>query len=76
MFIVAAISMGTIFFDVGSSNSSIQARGSLVSFVASVLTFITLLGGFPPFLEQIKDLNVASIFLVYYLHAFCGLRVS
>ncbi|XP_027915590.1 ABC transporter G family member 2-like [Vigna unguiculata] len=54
MFTVAGISLGTIFFDVGSSSSSIQARGSLVSFVASVLTFITLLGGFPPFVEQMK----------------------
>ncbi|RDX79694.1 ABC transporter G family member 3, partial [Mucuna pruriens] len=31
-----------------------SARGALVSFVASVLTFITLLGGFPPFVEQMK----------------------
>ncbi|KAJ1402228.1 P-loop containing nucleoside triphosphate hydrolase [Sesbania bispinosa] len=31
-----------------------DARGALVSFVASVLTFITLLGGFPPFVEQMK----------------------
>ncbi|TKY59487.1 ABC transporter G family member 11 [Spatholobus suberectus] len=54
MFVVAAISLGTIFFDVGSRNASIQARGSLVSFVASVLTFITLLGGFPSFVEQMK----------------------
>nr|KYP61155.1 ABC transporter G family member 11 [Cajanus cajan] len=54
MFVVAAISLGTIFFDVGSSHASIQARGALVSFVASVLTFITLLGGFPPFVEQMK----------------------
>ncbi|XP_027348398.1 ABC transporter G family member 11-like [Abrus precatorius] len=54
MFVLAAISLGTIFYDVGSSNASIQARGALVSFVASVLTFITLLGGFPPFVEQMK----------------------
>ncbi|KAK7368812.1 hypothetical protein VNO80_10842 [Phaseolus coccineus] len=54
MFTVAGLSMGTIFFDVGSSNSSIQARGALVSFVATVLTFITLLGGYPPFVEQMK----------------------
>ncbi|KAL5148779.1 ABC transporter G family member 11 [Glycine soja] len=54
MFVLAAISLGTIFFDVGSGEASIQARGALVSFVASVLTFITLLGGFPPFVEQMK----------------------
>ncbi|KAG5024787.1 hypothetical protein JHK86_020701 [Glycine max] len=30
------------------------SRGALVSFVASVLTFITLLGGFLPFVKQMK----------------------
>ncbi|KAL1328114.1 hypothetical protein AAHE18_13G350900 [Arachis hypogaea] len=54
IFTIAAVSLGTIFLDVTSSDASIQARGSLVSFVASVLTFITLLGGFPPFVEQMK----------------------
>ncbi|KAK7252306.1 hypothetical protein RIF29_36153 [Crotalaria pallida] len=56
MFVVAAFSLGTVFFDIGAgaSSPSIQARGSLVSFMASVLTFITLLGGFPPFVEQMK----------------------
>ncbi|XP_025640926.1 ABC transporter G family member 1 [Arachis hypogaea] len=54
IFTIAALSLGTIFLDVTSSDASIQARGSLVSFVASVLTFITLLGGFPPFVEQMK----------------------
>ncbi|KAK7363124.1 hypothetical protein VNO77_05254 [Canavalia gladiata] len=54
MLVVAAISLGTIFYDVGSSNASIQARGALVSFTASILSFVTLLGGFPPFVQQMK----------------------
>ncbi|QCD84117.1 ATP-binding cassette [Vigna unguiculata] len=54
VFIAVSVSLGSIFYHVGASMRSIQARGSLVSFVASVLTFITLLGGFPPFVEQMK----------------------
>ncbi|KAF7803749.1 ABC transporter G family member 11 [Senna tora] len=49
-----ALSLGTIFYDIGSSYGSIQARGSLLTFFISVLTFITLIGGFPPFLEEMK----------------------
>ncbi|KAF7803748.1 ABC transporter G family member 11-like [Senna tora] len=36
-----ALSLGTIFYDIGSSYESIQARGSLLTFSTSILTFIT-----------------------------------
>ncbi|KAI4296380.1 hypothetical protein L6164_036343 [Bauhinia variegata] len=61
MFGVAALSLGTIFYDIGSSDESIQARGSLLSFVGSVLTFITLLSGFPPFVEQMKVFQIERL---------------
>ncbi|XP_028782423.1 ABC transporter G family member 11-like [Neltuma alba] len=54
VYVAIAISLGTIFYNVGSSIESIQARGSLLTFFISVLTFITLIGGFPPFLEEMK----------------------
>ncbi|CAL5213619.1 unnamed protein product [Lathyrus oleraceus] len=48
-----ALSLGTMFFDIGSSNQSIQARGSLLVFVVTFLTFITV-AGFPSFVEDMK----------------------
>ncbi|KHN26508.1 ABC transporter G family member 11-like [Glycine soja] len=48
-----ALSLGTLFFDIGSSSESIQARGSLLVFVVTFLTFITV-GGFPSFVEEMK----------------------
>ncbi|KAH1215468.1 ABC transporter G family member 11 [Glycine max] len=54
VFIVIAISIGSIFYDIGTSNGSIQGRGSLFIFFVSVLTFMTLVGGFSPLLEEIK----------------------
>ncbi|KAH1050032.1 hypothetical protein AAZX31_08G068700 [Glycine max] len=54
VFIVIAISIGSIFYDIGTSNGSIQGRGSLLIFFVSVLTFMTLVGGFSPLLEEMK----------------------
>ncbi|KAL2343807.1 hypothetical protein Fmac_005092 [Flemingia macrophylla] len=48
-----ALSLGTMFCDIGSSSESIQARGSLLVFVVTFLTFITV-GGFPSFVEEMK----------------------
>ncbi|CAI8617926.1 unnamed protein product [Vicia faba] len=54
VFIAIAISLGSIFHHVGSSSRSIQVRGSLLSFFMSVLTFMTLVGGFSPLIEEMK----------------------
>ncbi|KAL4392537.1 hypothetical protein HN51_014029 [Arachis hypogaea] len=48
-----ALSLGTMFFDIGSSSESIQARASLLVFVVTFLTFITV-GAFPSFVEDMK----------------------
>ncbi|XP_057748041.1 ABC transporter G family member 1-like [Arachis stenosperma] len=42
-----------MFFDIGSSSESIQARASLLVFVVTFLTFITV-GAFPYFVEDMK----------------------
>ncbi|XP_021753225.1 ABC transporter G family member 11-like [Chenopodium quinoa] len=53
IYIILGIGIGTLFFDIGHSYGSIQARGSLLMFVASYLTFMTI-GGFPSFVEDMK----------------------
>ncbi|KAI3451178.1 hypothetical protein Pfo_007843 [Paulownia fortunei] len=45
--------VGTVFYDVGFSYSSIQARASMLVFVSSFMTFMAI-GGFPSFVEDMK----------------------
>ncbi|KAF7126570.1 hypothetical protein RHSIM_Rhsim11G0139200 [Rhododendron simsii] len=62
IYITLAVSLGTLYYDVGMSYSSIQPRGALLMFLASFLTFMAI-GGFPSFVEDMKSLmmTVASI---------------
>ncbi|KAG4999513.1 hypothetical protein JHK87_020585 [Glycine soja] len=53
IYIALAISLATIFCDLGSSYRSIQERGSFLMFVSSFMTFMTI-GGFPSFVEDMK----------------------
>ncbi|KAL5787721.1 hypothetical protein ACOSP7_004670 [Xanthoceras sorbifolium] len=53
IYIVLALGLATVFHNLGTSYNSIQARGSLLMFVASFLTFMTI-GGFPSFVEEMK----------------------
>ncbi|KAL2460414.1 ABC transporter G family member 11 [Abeliophyllum distichum] len=53
MYIALGLGLGTVFYNMGSSYSSIQARGSLLMFVASLLTIMAI-GGFPSFVEDLK----------------------
>ncbi|RZC64823.1 hypothetical protein C5167_008511 [Papaver somniferum] len=53
VYIALCICVGTIFFKIGSSFRSIQARGSVLMFVVSFLTFMAI-GGFPSFVEDMK----------------------
>ncbi|KAL3538694.1 hypothetical protein ACH5RR_002060 [Cinchona calisaya] len=45
--------LGFVFYNVGNSYSSINARGSMLIFVASLLTFMSI-GGLPSFMEEMK----------------------
>ncbi|XP_043722185.1 ABC transporter G family member 1-like [Telopea speciosissima] len=47
------ICLGTIFYNIGSSFGSIQARGSLLMFVATLVTFMSI-AGFPSVVEDMK----------------------
>ncbi|KAK4605108.1 hypothetical protein RGQ29_013261 [Quercus rubra] len=53
IYVALAIGLATVFYDVGASYESIQVRGSLIMFITSFLTFMTI-GGFPSFLEDMK----------------------
>lgn len=56
IYIALSICVGTIFFDIGTSYTSIWARGSCGAFVAGYMTFMSI-GGFPSFLEEMKVVN-------------------
>ncbi|KAF8411433.1 hypothetical protein HHK36_003982 [Tetracentron sinense] len=53
IYITLCLCVGTIFYDIGSTFGSIQARSSMLVFVASFLTFMAI-GGFPSFVEDMK----------------------
>ncbi|KAL5206535.1 hypothetical protein ABZP36_034744 [Zizania latifolia] len=53
IYIALCLCVGTIYYDVGHSYGSIQARGSMLMFVAAFLTFMAI-GGFPSFVEDMK----------------------
>ncbi|KAA8530825.1 hypothetical protein F0562_005551 [Nyssa sinensis] len=53
IYIALCLCVGTIFYDIGHTYGSIQARGSMLMFVAAFLTFMAI-GGFPSFVEDMK----------------------
>ncbi|KAI8532333.1 hypothetical protein RHMOL_Rhmol11G0205900 [Rhododendron molle] len=59
IYVTLAVSLGTLYYDVGTSYSSIQPRGALLMFIASFLTFMAI-GGFPSFVEDMKVFEVES----------------
>ncbi|CAN6209890.1 unnamed protein product [Urochloa humidicola] len=53
IYIGICLSIGTIFFNVGYSFASIQARASMLMFTSTLLTMMSI-GGFPSFVEDMK----------------------
>ncbi|XP_057772605.1 ABC transporter G family member 11-like [Salvia miltiorrhiza] len=53
VYIVVTVSIGTIYFDIGTGYTSIQGRGACSSFVFGFVTFMCI-GGFPNFVEDMK----------------------
>ncbi|PRQ52220.1 putative taurine-transporting ATPase [Rosa chinensis] len=53
IYIGIALGLGIVFHDPGHTYGSIRARGSMLMFVASFLTFMAI-GGFPSFVEDMK----------------------
>nr|XP_033514675.1 ABC transporter G family member 11-like [Nicotiana tomentosiformis] len=53
-YIVITLGLGSIYYNVDSCYGSIEERGLMVAFVVSSMTFMTI-GGFPSFVEYIKE---------------------
>ncbi|CAH8255292.1 unnamed protein product [Arabidopsis lyrata] len=53
IYIVVSFCVGTIFYDVGHSYTSILARVSCGGFITGFMTFMSI-GGFPSFIEEMK----------------------
>ncbi|MBA0548112.1 hypothetical protein Golob_019230 [Gossypium lobatum] len=53
IYVVVTVCIGTIYLNIGTSYSSILARGSCASFVFGFVTFMSI-GGFPSFVEDMK----------------------
>ncbi|XP_028753202.1 ABC transporter G family member 11-like isoform X1 [Neltuma alba] len=54
IYVAVALGLATVFYDLGTSKrSSVQDRVSLLAFVSSFITFMTI-GGFPSFVEDMK----------------------
>ncbi|XP_009763606.1 ABC transporter G family member 1-like [Nicotiana sylvestris] len=60
VYVVIAIGLGTIYYDVGFSTASVQARGTMLMFVASFITFMAI-GGFPSFVEDLKVFQLEKL---------------
>ncbi|TKY59483.1 ABC transporter G family member 11 [Spatholobus suberectus] len=59
IYIALAISLATVFYDLGTSYGSIKDRGALVAFVNGFITFMTI-GGFPSFVEVMKVIQIIA----------------
>uniref|UniRef100_I1P5Z1 ABC-2 type transporter transmembrane domain-containing protein n=1 Tax=Oryza glaberrima TaxID=4538 RepID=I1P5Z1_ORYGL len=53
IYVLMAVCLGTIYYDVGTSYAAIQARASCGGFVSGFMTFMSI-GGFPSFIEEMK----------------------
>ncbi|KDP22114.1 hypothetical protein JCGZ_25945 [Jatropha curcas] len=53
IYIALSLSVGTVFYDVGRSYTSILARGACGGFISGFMTFMSI-GGFPSFIEELK----------------------
>ncbi|KAF7112841.1 hypothetical protein RHSIM_RhsimUnG0188300 [Rhododendron simsii] len=60
IYIALAVGLGTLFYGVGTSYSSIRPRGALLMFITSFLTFMAI-GGFPSFVEDMKVFEVERL---------------
>ncbi|GFQ02783.1 ABC transporter g family member 15 [Phtheirospermum japonicum] len=53
IYTLVALSVGSLFYDVGTSYTAILARGACGGFVTGFMTFMSI-GGFPSFIEEMK----------------------
>ncbi|KAH0777901.1 hypothetical protein KY290_009312 [Solanum tuberosum] len=53
VYIILSISVGTVFYDVGTGHNAVIARGACGGFISGFMTFMSI-GGFPSFIEEMK----------------------
>ncbi|KAH0713934.1 hypothetical protein KY289_009893 [Solanum tuberosum] len=53
VYIILSISVGTVFYDVGTGHNAAIARGACGGFISGFMTFMSI-GGFPSFIEEMK----------------------
>ncbi|MED6125225.1 ATP-binding cassette sub- G member 1 [Stylosanthes scabra] len=53
IYITLAISLATVFYRLDTTYASMKDRGSLLSFISTFITFMSI-GGFPSFVEDMK----------------------
>ncbi|GAB4856021.1 ABC transporter G member 12 [Ancistrocladus abbreviatus] len=56
IYIFVSICLGTVFYDLDTSYSSILARGTASGFIGGFLVIMSI-GGFPSFIEELKVFN-------------------
>ncbi|XP_057415271.1 ABC transporter G family member 1-like isoform X2 [Lotus japonicus] len=71
VYIALATSLATVFYDLGTTYGSIKDRISLLMFVSTFITMMTI-GGFPSYVEDMKAIQSFKLFSYYYL-IFCFL---
>jgi len=59
VYIIISIGIGTIYFDVGYSYTSILARGTCSAFISGFMMTISI-GGFPSVIEEMKVTQLDS----------------
>ncbi|KAL9261680.1 ABC transporter G family member 15-like protein [Drosera capensis] len=55
-YIIVSLCVGTVFYNVGTTYTSILARGASGAFVSGFMVFMSI-GGFPSFIEELKVFN-------------------
>ncbi|XP_076944784.1 ABC transporter G family member 15-like [Bidens hawaiensis] len=67
---VVSLCVGTIFYDVGTRYTAIQARGACGGFITGFMVFVSI-GSFPSFIEDMKSLKKET----NYANCPCGLTM-
>lgn len=53
IYIALSFCVGTVFFNIGTSNRAILARGACGGYITGFMTIMSI-GGFPSFIEEMK----------------------
>jgi len=63
-YIMVGVSVGTLFFHIGTENNSILARAKCVSFIYGFMIILSC-GGLPFFIEELKVQLIMVLFIFF-----------